>query len=62
MGEVARHSRDGEGTAATVSLPQHLLTRVILSKRSASKDLGIAVLHNVSKMREFLHTAAPWSE
>jgi len=43
MGEVARHSRDGEGTAATISLPQHLLTRVILSKRSASKDLGITI-------------------
>jgi len=36
-------SRDGEGTAATISSPQHLSTHVILSKRSASKDLGITI-------------------
>ena len=62
MGEVAQRSRDGEGTAVPLFSPQHLKTRVILSKRSASKDLALPALRNVPKMRRFLRAAAPWSE
>ena len=35
---------------------------VILSKRSASKDLRTKFTNAVNKLRRFLRAAAPWSE